>query len=536
MTTFNISYTTGASAGRAGQVSLLFIYFLMAAILPCSTIAFLSASLSTGNFLPSSIKINTSRSLVYGTTIDNENNDVPVLPSTKRKEVVDICIIGAGISGLSAALTCAKLKQNDPKSTTNKVSISIIEGQNKPGGRVTSDYTNDGFILDKGFAVFVDTYPQSKQIFDYESLKLSKFQPGALIRTQQNKFATVADPIRQPSKLFTALLSPVGTFKDKIRLLPLFYKVKTKSIEELFMDDEMDTLSCLQSRYKFTDKFIKEFFTPFLEGIYFSPLDQQSSRMFEFVFKMFADGAATLPTGGMQAVSDQLAERVLDFGVVMNMNQVVKKIYKDEKRGGFVIHTSSGNSNDDDDDTIHAQRIICATEYASAHTLLSTIEHDDFSTTNNNFHRQPQRSVGCIYYSFQGDAPIKDKILILNSRENDGPINTLCFPSVVNDSYAPKGYNLCSVSITESTVDKYKARDDDLDIKVREQLAEWFEDFRDDILYSWEKKGDIYKIMDAQPSQNGSFPANIHGGRDCTEFEGMKLPNGLFICGDHMVR
>ncbi len=278
-----ISFTTGASACRAGQKASLLI-ILMAAVLPCTI-----ALSSTGNFLPSSNKINTSRSIVYGTTIDTES----YVLNTKRKEV-DVCIIGAGISGLSAALTCAKIKQNDTKSTKNKVSISIIEGQNKPGGRVTSDHTNDGFILDKGFAVFVDTYPQSKQIFDYESLKLQKFQPGALIRTQKNKFATVADPIRQPSKLFTALSSPIGTFRDKIRLLPLFYKVKTKSIEELFMDDEMDTLSCLQNRYKFKDKFIKEFFTPFLEGMYFSPLDQQSSRMFEFVFKMFADGAATL--------------------------------------------------------------------------------------------------------------------------------------------------------------------------------------------------------------------------------------------------
>ena len=234
-----------------------------------------------------------------------------------------------------------------------------------------------------------------------------------------------------------------------------------------------------------------------------------------------------------------MAERVLDLGVEMNMNQVVNKIHKDDKFGGFVIHTFSGNSNDDGD-TIHAQRIICATEYASAHKLLSTIECDDLSIqNNNNFERQsqPQRSVGCIYYSFRGDAPIKDKILILNSRENDGPINTLCFPSVVNDSYAPEGYNLCSVSITESTVDKYRGRDEDLDKKVREQLAGWFEDFRDDILYSWEKKADIYKIMDAQPNQLGGYlPANVHGGRDCTEFEGMKLPHGLFVCGDHMVR
>lgn len=45
----------------------------------------------------------------------------------------------------------------------------------------------------------------------------------------------------------------------------------------------------------------------FSQGIFLSPLEEQSSRMFEFVFKMFSVGAASLPEGGMGQVPLQIA-------------------------------------------------------------------------------------------------------------------------------------------------------------------------------------------------------------------------------------
>ena len=44
-----------------------------------------------------------------------------------------------------------------------------------------------------------------------------------------------------------------------------------------------------------------------VQGIFLSPLKEQSSRMFEFVFKMFAVGSAALPEGGMGQVPEQIA-------------------------------------------------------------------------------------------------------------------------------------------------------------------------------------------------------------------------------------
>ena len=52
---------------------------------------------------------------------------------------------------------------------------------------------------------------------------------------------------------------------------------------------------------------IDGFFRPFLQGVFLSPLSQQSSRLFEFVFGVFSTGAACLPAGGIGAVAEQMA-------------------------------------------------------------------------------------------------------------------------------------------------------------------------------------------------------------------------------------
>lgn len=55
---------------------------------------------------------------------------------------------------------------------------------------------------------------------------------------------------------------------------------------------------------------INRFFKPFYQGIFLSPLNAQSSRMFEFVFKMFSEGSATLPEYGMGTIPQQIADEI----------------------------------------------------------------------------------------------------------------------------------------------------------------------------------------------------------------------------------
>lgn len=433
----------------------------------------------------------------------------------------DLCVVGGGVSGLASALAF------QDASSANDMDVVLLEGSPTLGGRVQSDVTPDGFTLDRGFAVFIEEYPYAKKLLDYDALKLSKFEPGALVFTgTEGELFKVADPIRRPLDLFVALTAPVGDFADKIRVLPLLLHVFTTSIDDLFAEEETDTLTCLKERYGFSDAFISEFMQPFLEGIYLAPLNEQSSRMFHFVFKMFSEGSACLPLEGMGAISAQMAEKCKSAGIDIRTSCAVKSIESVTDKG-IVLNTVGGK--------VRAQRVVIATEGNVAQELISTLP--EFTSLKNE-EAQTQRSVGCLYYSFDSDVPVSEPILILNGASRDpemSPVNNICFPSVVSSKYTPKGSNVCSVTILKPAMDYYDGRVDDLDAAVRKQLTSWFpSEFSDDILNKWELKGS-YDIKNAQPAQfNGPTPANVNGGRGTTFFRDQPLPKGVFVCGDHM--
>eukprot|EP00594_Rhizosolenia_setigera_P019566 CAMPEP_0178962766 /NCGR_PEP_ID=MMETSP0789-20121207/14573_1 /TAXON_ID=3005 /ORGANISM="Rhizosolenia setigera, Strain CCMP 1694" /LENGTH=439 /DNA_ID=CAMNT_0020647005 /DNA_START=233 /DNA_END=1552 /DNA_ORIENTATION=- len=409
--------------------------------------------------------------------------------------------------------------------------IVLLEKQESLGGRVKSDYV-DGYILDRGFAVFIEEYPMAKKLLDYEELNLKKFWPGAKIFTGSGPLKTVVDPLRVPSGLFQTLFTPIGTMRDKTRFIPLFYNIFTKSIDDFFVEEETDTLTCLKERYKFSDKIIGEFFKPFLTGIFLVDLNEQSSRMFHFVLKMFATGCATLPSKGMSSVTENLrliAEK--KYGVDVRPNTALSSI-KYEEGGNNIIICKSANETY----PIRTKSIIIATDVAAAHNILAS-NIPGFEEFKLSKKPQPQSSVGCLYYGFDSEVPIKDPILILNgasvnSNASYRPINTVSFPSVVNSEYAPKGHNLCSVSIPQSALESCKDSEC-LDNAVRAHLKEFFPDHAKNI-DDWKFLAQ-YVIPNAQPRQlGGPQPANVYRYRSCCEYRGISLPHGIFICGDHM--
>jgi phytoene dehydrogenase-like protein len=436
-------------------------------------------------------------------------------------EKVSLCVIGGGVSGLTAAITAAQ-NSKDAK-------IVLLESSPTVGGRVQSDVTDSGLVLDRGFAVFIEEYPFAKELLDYDNLQLKRFLPGALVKLSgSDELARVADPLRQPQDIFTALFAEIGSLSDKLKVLPLVFHVKATSIQALFEEPETDTLTALRDRWEFSEDMIDKFFKPFLEGIYLAPLQEQSSRMFLFVFKMFSEGSATLPAGGMGGVAKQLSAQARAAGVDLRTDYPVARIRKNRRKSGYTVKCRRGD--------IHAQSVIVATDGPMAQTLLSSVKGLEGLAKED---EQVQRAVGCLYYSFAGSAPVEEPILILNGigadRGNEKyPVNNVCFPSVVSPSYAPPGIGLCSVTILEGAMTLYEGRDGDLDAAVRNQLGTWFPDHKEAIRNQW-KLERIYRIPHAQPTQlAGPLPANANGGRPCNIYRYARLPEGLFVCGDHV--
>ena len=208
-----------------------------------------------------------------------------------------IYIIGAGVSGLITAINLEK----------HGYAPIILEATDRVGGRVKTDVV-DGFQLDHGFQVLLDAYPKAQEYLNYEALELQKLLPGALI-FDDNGGHLFGDPLRNSSFLFPTLFSSQGSLADKWKIFRLNNQLKSPKLEEIFARKEETTLDYLQDK-GFSDKVISSFFRPFFSGIYLEPDLQTSSRMFEYVYKLFGQGSATIPKAGIGAITEQLQSQL----------------------------------------------------------------------------------------------------------------------------------------------------------------------------------------------------------------------------------
>ena len=222
-----------------------------------------------------------------------------------KQKSPSIHIIGGGISGLIAARVLEE----------HGLSATIIEATDRLGGRVKTDVV-DGYSLDHGFQVLLTAYPAAKKYLDFDALELQEFLPGSAI-FKNGKQKIIGDPLRNLSLLLPTLFSGIGTVNDKLKILALNRRLKKKSIQNIFAEKEQTTHAYLEN-IGFSEAIITNFFTPFFSGIFLENKLDTSSRMFEFVYKMFGEGNAALPKDGIQAIPKQLFEKLKSTTCVFN--------------------------------------------------------------------------------------------------------------------------------------------------------------------------------------------------------------------------
>jgi protoporphyrinogen oxidase len=313
-----------------------------------------------------------------------------------------IIIIGAGVAGLVAALELEKAGQ----------SIKIIEATDSVGGRVKTDFI-DGYQLDHGFQVLLTAYPEVERYLDMNALNLKRFRPGANIHSDNKTFPLV-DPLREPSSLISAITTPAGSLLDKYKIWRLSERLKKMSVEKIFRSPSSSTIDFLRDE-GFSDRIITNFFQPFFSGIFLENTLQTSCRLFQFIFKMFAEGHAAIPEKGMQAIPDQLYSKLehteIDFETKV-LSVEADRILSDKRQYAY-------------------SALIIATEPSN---IIKGYQSPakDFSSTINLYYGAPGQ-IGERYISL---VPGKDSI-----------INNISNLSKVAPSYAPKDESLLSVSI-----------------------------------------------------------------------------------------
>lgn len=339
-----------------------------------------------------------------------------------------VIIVGGGLAGLSCA---RRLMQGN-------IPFLIIEAERELGGRIKTAQV-DGFLLNYGFQVLQTAYPEARQVLDFTRLDLKPFAPGAMIRIGA-KFHRVADPMRRPRDLLATLKAPIGSLPDRFRILRLVRKVRARTVSDLFKTPDMPTIKFLRVQ-GFSERIIERFFKPFFAGVCLDAEIRASSRVFQYVLRIFADGDVALPGRGMAAIVDQLAQDLAPDSIRTGAR--VKSVHAD----GVVL--ASG-------EMVESCAVILAADGPeTAH--LAGVQWQGGS-----------RGEFCLYFAAD-TAPVSEPYLLLNG-EGEGIVNSLTVPSIVAPSYAPAGRHLISVVV----LGNHKPENGSLEAAVRNELAGWF--------------------------------------------------------------
>ena len=287
--------------------------------------------------------------------------------------------------------------------------------------------------------------------------------------------------------MLATLRSRAGTFGDKLKMLRLKLKLSLKSIDRIFSAEETTTLTYL-TKAGFSNRMISQFFRPFLTGIFLEDELKTSSRMFEFVFKMFSEGDTVIPAGGMAMIPKQLAQNLTDGE--LKLNEKVTVINDNE------VHTSNGTS-------YQAKNVLITANIAGI-------------TMPFKFDTRKPKSVVSMYF-VADHPPFKKPLIALNTLEGK-LVNNVAVMDQISKKYSRDGRSLISVSL----IGDYEQNSlPEMIEKVKEELKFWYSD-----ALAWEhiKTYAIpYALPNNQQVTNDLPPENL------------KISDNCFICGDYLL-
>ena len=377
---------------------------------------------------------------------------------------VEVAVVGAGLAGLSAATRLAAAGCD----------VHVLEAGGHAGGRLATDVV-DGFVVDRGFQVLNTGYPRVAADLDLAALDLGWFRRGAVVRTGGRGYRVV-DPRQAPLSVAGALRAPLGPLRNKAAIAAFSARAGYMPVARLLRAPESSAEDALR-RAGVGEAALVRFFRPFLAGVLLEDELATSSRYLDLLWRSFVRGDIGLPARGMQAVGEQLADR----------------LGADRLHRGVRVGALTGDEVTSDAGTLRADAVVVATDPASAAALVPGLDAAAPRRVTTHLHVLPR-------------SPGGDRLILLGTPE--GRVVNSAVLSDVQPRYSPDARALVASSTLADT------REPD----VREEVARLHGVATGDLAHLT-----TVTVPGAQPA--ALPPLQLRRPVD--------LGDGLFVCGDH---
>ncbi|MGA4842423.1 NAD(P)/FAD-dependent oxidoreductase [Streptomyces sp. G45] len=432
----------------------------------------------------------------------------------------DVVIVGAGVSGLSAAHQLIRAG----------VRTVVLEAAPYAGGRMSTEKV-DGFRLDRIGQLLTTSYPELRQTPGLDALVLRPFAPGLLVHSDgRHHRAAVPAPggstrgalsaaralasaprvprpsraaprtARAPRAPRTARASrqapgttpgpttrppsrtaPLSSALDHARLGAALARVGATPVRKLLARPELPAAQALAAR-GLPARTVDGFLRPLLAALLCDPGLTTSSRCADLALHAFARGGLCLPEGGAEALPELLAA-TLPPGTV--------------RTGVRVTSVAANRVTTAEHGELTCAGVLLATGARAAAELLPGLRVPSFHPVTVVHHAVPE-------------PPLAGPALLLDA-DRRGPVAHTAVISNVDPTRAPAGRTLVSSTVLGPPPE-------DLDRTVLAHLAELYGTPTD----RWEPLA-VHHTREAVPAMPP--PHDLR--------RPVRLLSGLYVCGDH---
>lgn len=193
-----------------------------------------------------------------------------------------VAIIGAGLAGLSAAITLQDAG----------CEVEIFESSDRVGGRVATDLI-DGFRLDRGFQLINARYPELLRLNVISELDFT-YASRSIDISLDEQIVSLGDPRTNP---FSAFNSATGSIFTKLNFMSYLF---SSSASGRSVEDELLRFGALYQRV----------LKPFLSGVFLTSPANVDAVTGKEIVRSFISGKPGLPALGAGELAHALGRRV----------------------------------------------------------------------------------------------------------------------------------------------------------------------------------------------------------------------------------